>query len=511
MEMTAQNLSQDSKQLQELVLKLMGENALLLEKIRLLTAGRFGASSEKLAGVLGQLNLFGQEDGLSSDQQPEKEMVVERHTRRKPVRSPLPEDLPHQDVLHDLSDKDKICDCGAQLDRIGEEVSKKLEVEPPKAYVVRNIRPKYACKTCEGTESTGPTVKIAPAPTQILPKSYAGAGLLAYIIVAKYVDALPLHRIEKQFHRWNIKLSRKTMTDWMLKLGDKLTPLWQLLLTEVKAAPWLGMDETPIKVLNQNNKKKGLHYMWVMRSTLPKPVVLFRYHHGRGAELPRQVLTDYSGIVVTDDYKGYHFLDSPGWVQILHAACWAHARRYFIDVAKALGGVAKLKPETLTARVLKVIAQLYQLEREATDQAFTAAQRLAMRQEETRPLLENLKKMLDQAVATATPTGTLGKAVSYTLNNWSRLLVFLDHPDLPPDNNGTENSIRPYVVGRKNWLFAVSTRGAEASAILYSLVETAKANGLEPYRYFRHLLENLPDAQTEAELRGLLPTALVLN
>ncbi len=233
---------------------------------------------------------------------------------------------------------------------------------------------------------------------------------------------------------------------------------------------------------------------------------------GRGAEVARQLLLGYRGIVVTDDYRGYHFLDEtapgfPEWIQVVrHALCWAHARRKFVAVVKGLEDPKSLKPDTITARTLDAIRQLYALERKADSLAYSESQRLKMRQEETAPLLARLKAELDDFVTQYTATGNLAKAIDYVQRNWQRLTVFLDNPLVDPDNNWAENSIRPFVIGRKNWMFNGSPAGAKAGAVLYSLASTATANGLNEYQYFRHLFEKLPYAETQADFRALLPT-----
>jgi len=513
---TTPRLPQDIPVLHKMVGDLQEEVNLLHQQLKLLRSAMFGRKSERLdPATLGQPSLFPGEEPTAEDAQP-KQKKVNGYLRGKPRRKPLPEDLPREDLVHDLPEADKLCACGHEMTRIGEEVSEQLSVVPESFKVIRNIRPKYACRACQGVESKAlgePTVNIAPMPAQLLPKSIATAALLAYIAVAKYVDGMPLYRLEQRFERLNYSISRKTMTDWMIKVGEKLQPLWQVLLAEIKAAPWVGMDETRMKVFDKKDKKnKTKHrngHMWVLHTRDPHPITLFRYHPGREADLPREVLDGFRGTVVTDEWRAYDFLDrglekDTAWAEVDHALCWAHARRKFVDVVKALDS-KNVSPTSLTGRVLKRIRFMYILERKADENGFTDDVRSMMRQTATRPLLNALREDLENAMKTKTPVGTLKKAVFYVLRNWDRLTLFLENGALPPDNNGVENAIRPFVIGRKAWLFAGSAEGARASAVLYSLAETAKANKLDPFGYLTHLFEALPLAKSRADYQALLP------
>ena len=505
-------LSTNVNELQKLILVYRDEVSLLKERIRLLEKMNFGPRSEQLKNLLeeGQLSLFeGLIDHTDQEDEPEEE-VVPSYKRKKPVRRPIPDHYPREDVIVDVSDEDKICHCGVEKCCIGEETSEQIDVIPAQIKVIRHRRLKYACKACENYENKGQTVIVAPRPTQIFPKSLASAGLLAYIVVSKYVDAMPLYRQEARFKRLGFEISRKSMSDWVIRLGQKLQPLWQLLLEEIKAAPWVGMDETPMRVHREKGRKNtSKSQMWIIRSRDPMPLAYFHYTPNRAQSVPKYLLDGYKGIVVTDAYSAYKYLDvlmNKGEPDIIHGGCWMHARRKYTEIITGNGKKA-LKPGTITELAIKTIKTMYLLERKADEDQVSLEQRLMIRQEKIKPMLMKLEKRLKNFLLKNTPTGKLSTAIRYTLGNWKQLTVFLDHPMIDPDNRLAENGLRPFVIGRKNWLFAGTPKGAEASAILYSLAITAKENGINEYRYFRHLFEKLPLVETEAELKALLPRA----
>lgn len=506
-------LPTDVKTLQKLVITLRGDLSLLSEKLHYLQNQLFGRKSERLEGptLLDQLNLFeALEPGDQAEDGPKTK--VGSHIRKKPKRSPIPEKYPRVDIVHDVSEEQKICHCGCMKACIGEDVSEEVDIKPAVVRVLRHIRPKYACSSCQNVAEIGPTVAIAPL-WSILPKCMASYRLLAYLVVSKFVDSMPLYRMERKFKRYDLQISRKTMSDWMVKLGEKLKVLWQLHLEEIRGAPWLGMDETPLQVHREPGRANtSKSYMWVMQCRQPKPMVIFHYSPGRSASVARELLGDYMGPVVTDDCKSYHWIDhriKDGVCIGLHCLCWMHTRQKFQKVIQKPS--TRPKPGTITAEALDVIRSLYALERHADDHNFSLDQRLQMRQEQTRPLLLEFKVKLEEVVATRTPTGYLGEAINYTLRNWNKLLVFLENPLIDPDNKWSENSIRPMVVGRKNWLFAGSPAGAQASAILYSFAITAKLNGIDEFQYFCYLFKNFPKATTQEELKALLPIHMGLK
>jgi len=478
----------------------------LEQRIRLLNLIIYGPKSEKKprTGQAQQLSLFDEAEQAEEEQKPQtfEEACAPAHTRRKRGRRPIPADLPRVEIVHDLPESEKVCPCGAVLVRIGEEVSEKLDIVPAKIQVIRHIRPKYACRTCEGVEDDGPTVKTAPMPPQIIPQGIVSPGLLAHVAVAKYADALPLYRQEDQFMRLGLDISRGTLAGWMIRAARACEPLIDMIIEEIRSGPIVNMDETTVQVLREPDRANtAKSYMWVARGGTPgKPAVLFRYHPTRAGSVATDILGDFQGYLQTDGYSGYEALGEREG--LCHLGCLAHVRRKFVEVEKSAG--KKAKGGTAHA-VLDLIGKLYAVERQAEKQKLKPEQIAALRAEKSGPILDKLKVLLSARVATTPPKSLLGKAIGYALKLWDRLVVYLEDGRLRPDNNLAENAIRPFAVGRKNWLFSGHPRGTDASATLYSLIETAKANGLEPYRYLRHLFEHLPAATTDAQRKALLP------
>jgi transposase len=480
------------------------ENELLREQIRLLQAQMFGKKSEKGLADSGavQIPLF---DMPEPEVEVEEEVEVPSHKRKKPGRKKLPDTLPRVEVVHDIDEAEKLCGCGAQLDCIGEDVSEKLDIVPAVIRVIKHIRPKYACKKCEGLESDGPVVKIAPPPKQIIAKSIVTAGLLAYILIAKFCDALPFYRQERQFERIGVKISRANMCNWAMKATSACQTVLSLLQQEIRSGPLINIDETTVQVLHEPGRAASTKsYMWVCRGGAPgRPGVMFHYSPSRSADVAKALLKGYSGVVQSDGYSGYDFLDHIP--EIYHAACLAHARRMFANAQKAQG--KNKKPGSVEV-ALSYIRKIYAIESEARRKEISGDQLLSLRQKKAKPIFDEFFKWLSKKSLQVLPKSLLGKAVNYTLGQWNRLLVYLDHPDMTPDNNLAENAIRPFVIGRKNWIFSGTPEGAQASAALYSLIETAKANKLEPYKYLRYLFEKIPFAECEEDFKALLPMNL---
>lgn len=480
--------------------------SILEEQIRVLKKAIFGRRSEKRPvdeEVSRQLHLFNEAEVLVEQEQ--KKLVIPEHTRQKPKRKPLPPDLPRIEVIEDIDESQKVCACGASLSRIGEETCEKLDIIPAKIQVIRIIRPKYACKSCEGVESGGPTVKIAPPPPQIIPKGMATPGLVAHIAVSKYADALPLYRQEKIFSRYGIELTRATMAGWMVTAAERCAPLMALLHKELHSGPLVNVDETPLQVLNEPGRPNTTKsYMWVFRGGPPEtPAILFRYSQTRSGEVPREVLAGYCGYCQTDAFSGYDALEvlNPGIVLV---GCFAHVRRNFVKVIDARGKAAKNKSGSAEV-ALEYIGRLYKIEKIARQRDLHPDEIVCLRKEQAVAVLEEFKAWMDKRFSQTPPKGLLGRALNYAIEQWPRLIRYLENGHITPDNNMAENAIRPFVVGRKNWLFSGHPNGAHAAAALYSLIETAKACGMDPYQYLRFLFSKIPCAQTEQDYKALLP------
>ena len=513
---TAEN-THDLEQIIDALLKkeqeYLNEIKRLKEQVNFLTNKLFGRNSEKTSLEDKQLSLFDppEEQYPLADEINDEEPAIEipAHKRKKRGRKPIPADLPRVDAFHDIPESEKVCECGCTKVCIGQEVSEQLDIVPQKIQVIRHIRPQYACKSCEGVDSNGPTIVMAPMPEQIIPKSIATPGLIAFVLVAKFVDALPFYRQEKQFLRIGVEISRATMCGWAQKVADALEIFLDFLKKEILSGPLIQIDETSTQVLNEPNKKNTTKsYMWVFRGgTREKPGILFEYHPTRSGDAAAAFLKGYHGVVQTDGYAGYGFLDTTDGIEPM--GCWAHVRRKFHDVIKALDKSEKGERKQGHAdQAMKYIRKLYRIEKDAKEQNLTGAALVDLRREKAKPILDEFEIWLTHRQEDVPPKSLLGKAVKYACNQWDRLDTYIEHADVTLDNNMAENTIRPFVIGRKNWLFNASPKGAAASAAIYSLIETAKANGLEPYWYLRHVIEKLPDAMTKEDFLALLPQNL---
>jgi transposase len=501
---TLEVLSNDVQELQRAVVSQQKHITILEEEIRFLKDKLFGHKADRWSPEeQRQGRLFNEaEHGAQQPAEEEQQapsIPVASHTRRAGGRRPLPANLPREEVVHDIPEEEKVCACGAELSRMGEEISEKLKIIPPKLIVVRHVRPKYACRSCQGVETEGGAVKIAEPPVELIPKSIATPELLAYLLTSKFVDALPFYRQEKMLQRIGVDLSRATMCHWAIHVAQRLEPLLELLRAQIRAGPYVQIDETTLQVLSEPGREAdSKSYMWVYRGgDLAKPSLIYQYFPSRSGDVPFEFLDDYKGYVQTDGYAGYDKLGrEPG---ILMLGCWAHARRKFVDVTKVSGSGSTAHD------MLELIRGLYAVEHAAVEGKLAAAQVAELRQQKAQPILDKIHGQLESLKDQTPPQGLLGKAVGYALGQWERLTRYVENGILRPDNNLAENAIRPFVVGRKNWLFAETPAGAYASAALFSIVETAKANGLEPYWYLRYLLSRLATASTTEDFRALLP------
>ncbi len=390
---------------------------------------------------------------------------------------------------------------------MGFEESEQLAVLPRQYYVVKTKRAKYA--PVRQTKADQPlTVVVAPRPACILPKSIGHSSLIADVVTAKFVDGMPLYRQEKIFAREGFPLSRQTMSGWMVQLREPLHPLMVALKQHLYRGRVLQADETPVQVMDEPGRDNtSRSQMWVYRGgPADQPVIWYEYSTSRAAAVPCKFLfpdgqspPGASFYLQTDGCPSYYQLArSPAIIG--HMGCWAHVRRKVVEAANSRQQTGKAH------EFLAWIHKLYQVERKLRGES--PEQRLEGRQKESRPIIDGLKAWLDRHAPQILPKGLLGTAIKYTLNQWSVLITFLEDGHLEIDNNLAENAIRPFVVGRKAWLFSGSPAGAEASAMLYTLIETAKANKLEPRAYLHYLFETLPNARQPEDVEALLPYRL---
>jgi transposase len=468
---------------------------ILTEQLRLLRHKHFGSSTEQLS--VDQMALLFNEGEAISETAPVAGHITYSVTRAKAGgRRPLPPELPRAIVEHDLAEDEKICPHDGQaLHRVGTEESEQLDIVPMKIQVIRHVRHIYGCRCCEQT------MKTATLPPQPIAQSIASPGTLAHIITAKYTDHMPLYRQEKILKRHGLEISRATLAQWMIQAGALIQPLINLLDENLRAGPLIQMDESPLQVLKENGRAATSEsYMWVRRGGPPnQPIVLFHYAPSRAAAIAAELLQDFRGVLQSDGYIGYAAVGAQEGR--IHAACFAHARRKFDEALKALP--QKARGQSQTAQAIALIGQLYQIERDQKQS--NAIDRHQARQQHSMPILAQLRDWMERVMPTVPPASLLGKALHYLNAQWPKLIRYAEDGQIPIDTNAVENAIRPFALGRRNWLFSASPKGAQASAQLYSLIETAKANIVDPYKYLRRVFTDLPNATTIEDIEALLP------
>ena len=461
------------------------------EEIHLLRAQMYGKSRE-VTPEIQVPTLFNEMEVLT--QQPEPEPTPETI---KPRRSPTKREdrfknLPERDIHYQLAEEDQICKtCNHPLHEIDTEIRTELEYVPAVYTQVNHIMHKYGCRNCQ-TEGNAAPIVIAPMPKPAFPGSMASASIVAHVAVSKFDYGLPLYRQERAIDSAGIiHLSRQTLANWMLQGSNQLYVIYLFMRTMLLNRDIIHADETTVQVLKENGRHASTKsYMWLYRTGRDgPPIVLFEYKCTRSGQNPITFLKDFSGFLQTDGYVGYDNLND----SIVRVACWAHARRKFTDALKVVPAGASAKA-TASNTGLKFCNLLFDKEREFKD--LTPEERHEKRNTVCKPILDAFKKWLDEQSVIMLPKSKLGAAVGYCINQWPKLLGYLQDGRLEIDNNRAERSIKNFVIGRKNWLFANTPDGAEASAIYYSIIETAKENGLNPYDYLKNVFDMLPNIKT---------------
>lgn len=482
------------KQLQWAELKIK----VLEERLRLELIAKYGPASEKLNDA--QLELLQLEPGVSSvevraesERDPEPVLTSKSPKRKHPGRQELPADLPRREKLLSCTSEQCTCRaCGRETIVIGYEQSEQLDVEPAKYFVLVTKREKRACRFCkEGG------VASAALPARIIDKSLASDRVVIDTVVAKYSDHLPLYRQSAMLEReTGVEISRATMDGWVMRVGELLSPIAAAIGRELVNGTYIQADETPVGVQMHDGRGKN-HQAYLWQYGRPGGSVVFDFRLGRGREGPKRFLGQFEGILQSDGYAAYEQVGGP---KIVHACCWAHSRRKYIEALK-------LHPEDRTAmRIVTRIDELFSIDAEARSANLDHLTRHQLRLERSRPLLDLLKPQVEAAQAEALPASALGKAARYTLALWPKLVRFLDHPELELSNNLAENSMRPLVLGRKNWIHLGSQQAGPKIAAILSIVETCRRLKISVRDYLAAVLPGLADRPLQ-HMKQITPAA----
>lgn len=470
-----EQLPNDTRTLKQMVLTLLEQIDDLNGQLYYLKRQLFGKRSEKLDPAQRLLfeNLYDQVKSKIDQQKPPKAKSVKKRKRANHHgRNPLPEDLRRKVIEIEPAEEEKTCPvCHKQKQRIGSQETEKLEYVPASFYVKKYVRYKYACKACESH------ISIGQLPPMAIDKGIPGEGLLAHIITSKYCDHSPLNRLENILKRHGVDINVSTMCDWVARSADLLAPLVQRMHEKILQSPKINTDDTPIPV--KSKKRRGSTYngyLWVYIDD--KYDVVFNFTPTRSRDGPLKFLGKYSGYVHADAYSGYdEFFRRSDATEV---GCHAHARRKF-DYSLDTDPVR-------AARLLVLWGRLYDIERKAKEENYSSAQLLKARQKQAKPILAEIKIVLDEYKNQVLPKSPIGKAIAYSQNQWEALNRYIDDPILEIDNNLSERTLRMVVIGRKNYLFAGSEAGARRAAIIYSLVASCKLHDIDPFRYFQDVL-----------------------
>ena len=470
------------------------------EQFHLARHKQFGVSSEK--NPKEQRNLFNEAEAIAEDGPVEEEIrqTIDSYERKKPGRRPIPKDVPIERIEYRLTEEERICEaCGGPMHEMSEQCRHEVKLIPATVKMIQHAQIVYGCRNCEKNGIEVP-IKTAKAPNPVIKNGLASPSAVAYVMNMKFVEGVPLYRQEQHYARLGIDLSRGVLSNWMIRGSQWLELIYERLKQKLLEQDILHADETTLQVLKEPGRAaESKSYMWLYRTgCVGPPIVLFDYRPSRSAENPREFLKGFKGYLHVDGYAGYHNVPDA-----ILAGCWAHFRRKFDEALKALPSKKRSGSKALEG--MQRIDRLFAIERRLKN--CTPEERLKERNQNSRPIVEDLRKWLEDIESAVLPKSLFGLAVKYGLQQWPKLIRFLEDGRIELSNNRAERSIKPFVIGRKNWLFANTPKGARASAVIYSLVETAKENRLAPYAYLNHLFERLPNLEVrDAEtLDQLLP------
>ena len=457
------------------------------EQYRLQQNKLFGKSSEKINSD--QLSLFNEAESETKPETPEPcvEEISYKRKKKQGQKEEKFKDLPVETIEYHLPKDEQNCDCGSKLHVMSKQIRKELKIVPAQLSVVEHVQHIYSCRECEKND-INTNVKTAKMPKPPISGSIASSSVIAYITNEKFVKGIPLYRQEQEWRRMGVNLSRQNMANWMIKSADNLLkPIYNKMKQHLLENDIIHADETTLQVLKEPGRSANTNsYMWLYRTGRDcSPIVLYDYQTTRAGKHAARFLNDFKGYIHTDGYSGYNIVPD-----ITLVGCWAHARRYFVEAIKALPPKNNDKL-TASEEGLAFCNKLFEIEKELLK--MSPKERYEKRLEKSKPIIDDFKIWLQYQSKRAAPKTLLGKAVYYCRNQWDKLTAFLLDGRLEIDNNRAERAIKPFVIGRKNWLFSNSPKGASSSAIIYSIVETAKENNLNPFYYLKYLFDNLPN------------------
>jgi transposase len=485
--------------------KMEKENSFLHEQLKLALYRQYGKAAEKFSGV-GQILLFDGGETRAPLRQPVETETIKSYTRVKRGRKPLDENIPREQVIIDIGEEEKHCACGSDLVCIGEDVVERLVMIPEQVYVVQYHVKKYACHTCEGSgDEEHKAVRTGKVPPAIMPGSIATPELLSYIFTKKYCDYMPYYRQEAGFGRIGVDISRQNMSNWQIKTSEKLQPLLRLILEHIRSGNVVQMDETPMLVMDEpgrENRQKS--YMWLARGGPPgKPALWYTYRETHQKEHIVAILSGFNGYLQSDGNSSYESVAKNDLEGIIHVGCLAHVRRRFYEAMKISSG------NGLADAALSQIKEIYKKEAELREALksgkITTEEFTVRRREACEPKLQAFHEWLQANRNAVPPSSKIGDAISYALGEWHTIQKYLDDWQLTPDNNACERGIRPFVMGRKNWVMSGSPSGAQSSCEFYTLIETAKANNWNPTKYLTKVFQKAAEMKSTDDWASLLP------
>jgi transposase len=477
------------------------------EQFRLSVAQKYGKSSDSVEDD--QLSFFNEAEisKRPEKEEPTLEEITYKRKRKRGTNKPSFEDLPVERIEYEIPEEERACgECDSKMHEMSVETRKELKVIPPQVCIVEHVRKVYSCRQCEKTGERTPII-TAPMPEPVISGSFVSPSLLAYLMYQKYCAALPLDRQEKMFAHFGIEISKQNMSNWIIKGSELwLEPFFERLKKELLKETFIQADESTLRVLTKDgNPTNSKGYMWLYKSgSFGRKIALYEYQPSRSGKHAKNFLEGFAGLLQTDDYSGYNAVKN-----ITRVGCFAHARRYFTDALKILPKEAEIE-STNAHEALKYFRKMFHLEKQW--RKLSSADRQKIRNTELKPVLEAYLSWLQSVQPKVVKKSKLGQAINYSLSNWELLSNVLKDGQCELSNNDAERAIKPFVIGRKNYLFCKSPHGAKASAMIYSVVETAKMNKLNPFNYLKYLFEQLPNTRLGSPdaLDHLLPWSEIL-